>query len=57
MEHEIRSKVEFYFAGKIGEGSLDDFEKFCQNDNVNYVGYIEDAKENFIPYLDILLLP
>lgn len=57
MKDEIRSKVEFYFAGKIAEGSLDDFEKFCQNENVNYVGYIEDAKEKFIPYLDVLLLP
>ena len=57
MKHETRSMVEFYFAGEIAEESLYDFEKFSQNSNVKYVGYIDDAKENFIPYLDVLVLP
>ena len=55
---EVKEKSDLYFVGKIAESDIDDFNKILENEpNINYVGYVDDVQQSFLPYVDLLVLP
>lgn len=57
LDSEVKNKCCLYFAGEIDKKDKIDFYNFIAKENARYLGYIEDAGKNFIPFLDILILP
>lgn len=57
MAKEAKEKCCLYFAGEIDKKDEQDFKNFIDKENAVYLGYIQDAGKNFIPFLDILVLP
>ena len=58
LEFEDRNAVDLYFAGPVNPICLSDFNTFVNTyENVYYLGYIKNGASDFLPFLDVLILP
>ena len=58
LKPEIRRQCDLTFAGGICPQDKDKFDTFLKNNKeVNYLGYLPQARNMLMPYLDIFVLP
>ena len=53
----LQKKCDLYFAGEVSPRDKLDFDEFIVNENVHFLGYVKDSGKNFIPFLDVFVLP